>query len=55
LARFATFLAKCYVKDDDRHLMCGSALQYMSGIFNCIQDLFPNNPNNLKLKRNFLL
>jgi hypothetical protein len=34
LAIFATFLAKYYVKDDDRHLMCGSALQYMSGVFN---------------------
>jgi hypothetical protein len=45
LARFATFLAKYYVKDDDKHLMCGSALQYMSGVFNCIQDLFSNNPS----------
>jgi hypothetical protein len=45
LARFATFLAKYYVKDDDKHLMCGSALQYMSGVFNSIQDLWPNNAN----------
>jgi hypothetical protein len=43
LARFATFLAKYYVKYDDKFLMCGSSLQYISSVFNCIQDCFPNN------------
>jgi hypothetical protein len=48
LGRFCTFLAEYYVKDDDKHLMCGSSLQYLSGVFNSIQDRFPSNPNYTK-------
>lgn len=43
LAKFGTFLAEHYVTKDDNLLMCDSACQYLSGIFNCIQDRFPAN------------
>ena len=43
LRKYATYLVEHYVTKDDKHLMCDSAKQYISGVFVSIQERFPRN------------
>ena len=45
LRRYATFLVDHFVIGDDDRLMCDSAKQYLSGIYNVIKLRFPLNTN----------
>lgn len=43
LRKNATYLVEHYVTKDDKHLMCDSAKQYISGVFMAVQERFPDN------------
>ena len=45
LRRYATFLVDHFVTGDDERLMCDSAKQYLSGVYNVIKLRFPLNAN----------
>lgn len=45
LRRYATFLVDHFVTGDDDRLMCDSAKQYLSGVYNVIKLRFPLNAN----------
>ena len=45
LRRYATFLVDHFVTGEDEHLMCDSAKQYLSGVYNVIKLRFPSNAN----------
>ena len=45
LRRYAAFLVDHFVTCDDDRLMCDSAKQYLSGVYNVIKLRFPLNAN----------
>ena len=45
LRKYANYLVNHFVTGDDERLMCDSAKQYLSGVFNVIKLRFPSNPN----------